>query len=72
MHRVVTARRREIRVAYTRTHPDAITEATRRLRMSHNLWPDEPWRYHIKREHDPLRHRYVWVLYAITPKGTWT
>jgi hypothetical protein len=62
---------RELRVCYRTTHADAITEACRLLRLMHNKWPDEPWRYHTKREYDPKRDRHLWVLYAIPPKGTW-
>jgi hypothetical protein len=64
-------RAREVRVAYATTHAEAITEAQRRIRMMHNLWPDQAWRIRIRRRRDPLRRRHIWVLYAIPPKGTW-
>lgn len=59
----------EVRVTYELEHPDAITEACRRLTIMAELWPEEPWRIHIKRTPDPERHRHLWVLYAIVPKG---
>jgi hypothetical protein len=62
---------REVRVCYRTTHADAITEACRLLTVMADLWPNEPWRYHIQRDTDPNRNRNIWGVYAIPPKGTW-